>query len=208
MKHLVQVFAKAPEPGRTKTRLIPLLGAEGAAALHARMARDTLQCLTAHPDLAVELWCHPHDHHPFFEDCRRRFDVPLFRQRGGELGARMDHALHHGLDRQPHALLVGTDCPGLRADDLLEAGRALQAGADAVLGPALDGGYYLIGLRRPRPRLFRDMPWGSARVLDLTRHRLRQAGLRWHELTPRADVDRPEDLRHYPHLAGAGDAPC
>ncbi len=200
MKHLVQVFARAPLPGRTKTRLIPVLGAEGAAALHARLTRDTLQRLTAHPALEVELWCHPDEAHPFFRDCQARFDVPLFCQRGGDLGARMDHALRHGLDRRPHVLLVGTDCPALRAEDLVTAGEALRDGHDVVLGPALDGGYYLIGLRRPRPRLFRDMPWGSAQVLELTRHRLRQAGLHWYELPRRADLDRPEDLARFPHL--------
>jgi uncharacterized protein len=78
---------------------------------------------------------------------------------------------------------------------LVAAVRALQGGADAVLGPAADGGYFLIGLRRAQPQLFRGIAWGSAKVLDATRARLRQAGLRWQELAIHPDLDRPQDLR-------------
>ena len=91
------------------------------------------------------------------------------------------------------SLLIGTDCPALTATELRAAGLALAEGNDAVFIPAEDGGYVLIGLRRPIDSLFDGVPWGSDRVMDHTRESLRRVGLRWRELSPSWDVDRPED---------------
>ena len=98
------------------------------------------------------------------------------------------------------AILIGTDCPGLEPRHLRETASALAEGYDAVLGPALDGGYYLVGLRRDLPALFRDIDWGSSRVMQQTRDRLAAAGMRWHELEARRDLDRPGDLALFPTL--------
>ena len=97
-------------------------------------------------------------------------------------------------------VLIGTDCPVLRATDLRAAARALRSGADAVLSPAEDGGYALIGLRRISPRLFSGVHWGTDTVLGETRTRLRQLGWRWRELRTVWDVDRPEDYRRLARL--------
>jgi rSAM/selenodomain-associated transferase 1 len=110
----------------------------------------------------------------------------------------MSHALECGIARGGPAVLIGTDCPALAADDLHEAFRALHSGHDAVLGPSADGGYYLIGLRRPEPQLFSDMQWGTPSVLDTTRARLRSSNMRWHELRTLHDIDTPTDLIHLP----------
>ncbi len=149
----------------------------------------------------VELWCTPDALHPFFLACRSRFGVRLRVQRGADLGARMADALH----RRFPALVMGSDCPSVTVSDLRAARQALESGADAVLGPARDGGYVLLGLSRPIPGLFRSMPWGSGSVLDETRARLRGRGLRWHELPVRWDVDRPADLRELSRLDGWAD---
>jgi glycosyltransferase A (GT-A) superfamily protein (DUF2064 family) len=102
--------------------------------------------------------------------------------------------MYRALRRHPGAVLIGSDCPALRPSDLRAALRALRAGADAVLSPAEDGGYPLIGLRRVSRRLFDGVSWGSARVLEQTRRRLARLGWRWTELRTLWDVDRPEDV--------------
>lgn len=188
------VFAKAPIPGQTKTRLIPALGAEGAAALHAQLCRRTL-ALAARCGIAeVELWCSPDANHPFFVECRQAYGVALKTQQGADLGERMAHALADALTARRYAVLIGTDCADRDEHDLQQAFDALARGHDAVLGPAADGGYVLIGLRAQAPDLFAAIDWGSEKVLAQTRRRLAELSCTWHELPMRHDVDRPADL--------------
>lgn len=191
------VFAKAPVAGRVKTRLIPVLGADGACALHARLVRHTLATAVQADVCPVELWCAPSAGHPFFEACQREFGVTLHVQSGKCLGERMSQALEHVLQRCPYAVLIGTDCPALTMDDLRQALTALEKGVDAVLGPAEDGGYVLIGLRRHQRPVFDQIPWGTSAVLDETRERLSMLRWNWEELPVRWDVDRPEDVARF-----------
>ncbi|AGA34525.1 protein of unknown function DUF2064 [Thioalkalivibrio nitratireducens DSM 14787] len=186
------VFAKAPEPGQVKTRLIPALGAEGAARLHRRLVRRVLAAARASAVGPVELWAASDARHPFFAQCRREFGCALRAQLAGDLGQRMSVALHAQLP----ALLVGSDAPGLDAARLQDAAAALVEGGDAVLIPALDGGYVAIGLAVPAPGLFTEMPWGGAEVLQRTVDRCREQGLRCSRRPPCPDVDRPDDLIH------------
>jgi rSAM/selenodomain-associated transferase 1 len=185
------VFARAPVPGQAKRRLIPALGEEGAARLYQALAKA---CLTSACEAAVgpvELWCTPGTDHPFFAACRSEFRVSLYQQQGADLGERMAYALSQELP----ALIMGSDCPSLAAADLREAAVALSQGADAVLGPAHDGGYVLLGLSRIDASLFGGIAWGTDTVLQETRSRLWQLGWHWHELPLRFDIDRPDDLR-------------
>ena len=188
------VFARAPEPGRVKTRLVPLLGEKGAAALHARLVERTLEMALASGVGSVELYCTPRINEAFFLRNQMRIGVRLRSQGKGDLGERMYRAFKRALRHHPCALLIGSDCPALRPADLQAAARALRDGADAVFVPAEDGGYPLIGLRRISRRLFDGIPWGGATVLDRTRARLRRLGWRWKELRTLWDVDRPEDV--------------
>jgi len=184
------VFARAPQPGRVKTRLVPLLGAQGAARLYAQMLEKTLQTAMAADFERVELYCASAINSSYFEEIRRRYGVRLRAQGRGSLGDRM----HRALRRYPGAVLIGSDCPSLRPADLRAAAAALREGADAVLSPAEDGGYALIGARRSARALFDGVQWGSVRVLDQTRARLKRLGWVWKELRTVWDVDRPEDL--------------
>lgn len=194
----VVVFAKAPEPGKVKTRLIPALGEAGAAALHRRLVMHCLLAATGAQLGPVELWCAPDAGDPFFFECERRLGVSLHSQGAGDLGARMRRAFEAVLARATRAILVGSDIPALSAQYLRDAERALVAGNDAVIGPAGDGGYVLIGLSRCDAELFREIPWGGPKVLPETRRRI--AVLRWRlaELPALWDVDRPEDLERLP----------
>lgn len=188
------VFARAPEPGRVKTRLAPLLGKWGAARLHARLVERTLGTALAAGFENVDLYCSPGINDIFFIKNQKRFGVGLRSQGRGDLGDRMYRAFARALRSHAYVVLIGSDCPVLRPADLRAAARALQAGGDAVLSPAEDGGYALIGLRRVSRRLFDGIAWGTPEVLAQTRRRLRQLRWRWKELRTVWDVDRPEDV--------------
>lgn len=197
----VIVFAKAPVPGTAKTRLVPLLGAEGAAALHARFVKRTLETARKGSFARIELHGTPDIEDPFFRFCAGHYGVALVAQTEGDLGARMLAAFERALGGCARALLIGCDCPALTARDLRRAEHALRDGADAVFSPCEDGGYALIGLRRADARLFEDIAWGSATVMPEMRRRLAALGWRWRELETVWDVDRPED---YERLMASG----
>jgi hypothetical protein len=187
---VLQVFAKAPIPGRVKTRLIPKLGKLGAANLHKQLV---WHCLQKFSDLfSIQLWCAPDEHHPFFQTCQTDFGVSLHCQQGADLGERMTYALASVIPTP--AILIGSDCPSLNVQTISDAFAALQHDNLVVLAPAEDGGYVLIGMQRIIPELFVDMPWGTDQVLTITRARLLNLGLRWKELPTQWDVDRPEDV--------------
>ena len=171
----VLVFARAPVPGRVKTRLIPRLGEFRAARLHARLTARALRTAVAAGCGRVEM----HD---------------TTKQRGADLGERMYRALSGALRRHRAAILIGTDCPALRPSDLRRAARLLAGGCHAVLAPVEDGGYVLIGVRRVAPCLFAGIEWGGASVYAATVARLDSLAYRWRALRTLWDVDRPEDL--------------
>ena len=194
----VVVFAKAPEPGKVKTRLIPALGAEGAAALHRRLVRHSLRTAQEAALGPVELWCAPDARHAFFRECAREFGVSLHSQGEGDLGERMRSAFEAALSRAARVILVGGDIPALSSRYLRDAERALRGDHDAVIGPAEDGGYVLVGLARSDAELFRGIPWGGPEVLKETRLRIAALGWRGLELPTLWDADRPEDLERLP----------
>lgn len=184
-------------PGACKTRLIPALGPEAAAKLAEDLLIGTLERI-ATADLAeVELWCAPDISHHAFQELAKRHELQLQTQRGADLGERMKAATAAALAANERVLLIGTDCPELDAAYLQQALAALEE-RPAVLGPADDGGYVLLGLRRAAvtvlAALFAPMPWGSDQVAAITRERMRAAGLEWTELPSLTDIDRPEDL--------------
>ena len=194
------LFTRYPEPGRTKTRLIPALGAQGAAALQrrmseaivARMARFAAQ-YPVRPEIRysdgtqqdMEAWLSS--------------AIPCLPQGEGNLGDRLRRAFAQAFAQGAQAVVVvGADCPGLTPALFAQAFGALKQQA-LVLGPAMDGGYYLIGLNHPAPDLFAGIPWGSGEVLAATLKQARGLALSTHLLEPLADVDRLEDLRHLDH---------
>jgi rSAM/selenodomain-associated transferase 1 len=179
---MIIVFAKAPVPGKAKTRLVPALGEWGAAGLHARLLRHALRTARIAGCGPVEV--HGSARHSFF----RSLNTPFRLQRGRDLGERM----HHALARNPGAILIGTDCPELTAADLRRADGWLRGGYDVVLAPAEDGGYALIGARHVSAEMFRNIAWGTSNVYEETVKRL--SGYRWRALRTVWDVDRPEDL--------------
>jgi len=200
----VIVMAKAPDPGAVKTRLIPALGAEGAAALAARLLKHTLAQTRDARIGPVMLAGAPTTDHPFLRYCATRYGAALVAQPDGDLGMRMDALLSAALTEHGRALVIGSDCPALGAPQLRAAAEHLAAGADVVLAPTEDGGYALVGLRAPQPALFADIAWSTPAVLKQTRARIAAAGLKAAELPLLWDVDRPEDLARLAQEAPAG----
>ncbi len=186
----VAVLAKAPVAGFAKTRLIPALGAGGAAALQVRLTERAVATACASGIGPVTLWCTPDESHASFRALRSRFAISLARQCDGDLGARM---LAPIAAAKGPALIIGTDAPALTAAHLRK-GADVLSNVDVVVFPAEDGGYALIGMRNAQATLFTDMPWGTADVMEETRRRLRRLGLIWQEPVTLWDVDVPADL--------------
>jgi rSAM/selenodomain-associated transferase 1 len=183
----IALFARYPAPGAAKTRLIPALGADGAARLHRRLVEETLAVVrasrlefavhaTGAPLVDFADWLGP--------------AVPLVAQGEGDLGARLARVA-------TPCVLIGADCPDLLPAHLLEAAAALAAGRAAV-GPAEDGGYWLLALPQPVPGAFVGIDWGSDRVFAQTLPHLENPVV----LARLADCDRPEDLARWPRLLG------
>ena len=190
----IAILARAPLPGQAKTRLIPALGAPGAARTQRRFTRNTLRLAAAVDTGSVTLWCAPDAGQRFFRALHRAQGVALESQCGGDLGARMQHACaHHFASRldQP-LLLIGTDCAVLAPGHLQAAARALKQ-HEVVVVPAEDGGYVLIGMWRLIPEVFERIDWSTPQVMTQTRERLTQAGVEWLEMPTLWDVDEPAD---------------
>ena len=192
------VFAKAPVPGRVKTRLAVTIGAAAAAAVYRELAATTLAhaagARSAGVVTAIELWCDPDPDHDELRALAARAGATLHRQPAGDLGARMAGAIADALQRHAAVLLVGTDCPLLDASYLARAAELL-AGHDAVLGPAEDGGYVLVGATRPLR--FARVRWSSPHALADTEAEFAAAGLSWRAAATLWDVDTPSDLARW-----------
>ncbi len=193
----VIVMAKAPIPGFAKTRLIPALGADRAAALAERLLHAAVAQAIAAALGPVDLCCTPDRVYPAFARYFGSAGIELSDQGNGDLGARMARAFERWLANGRCAVMIGTDAPALDAAMLTRAAHGLSD-ADAVFVPAFDGGYALIGLRRHAPSLFDDMRWSTSTVMARTRQRLAAAGLTHVELPAVADIDEAADLVHLP----------
>lgn len=193
------VFAKAAEAGASKTRLMPLLGASGAAAAHAELVQRTLAWVAplagANSRYAVSLW--GASQHRMLKAWSRQAGLPLWQQADGDLGWRMQHALANALAQgASKAIVVGSDCPVMDSNYIDLAQRALDE-ADIVFGPAEDGGYVLVGCKCSRAELFEGIEWGSSRVLAQSLAKAEACGLSVALLETLWDVDRPEDWLRY-----------
>ena len=198
------LFARFPVAGKVKTRLIPALGAEGAAALHRRLVLRTLRtahalCLAQNVELEIRFaGADANAMQHWLGDgwlCRPQSD--------GDLGERMAGALaESSREGSPATVIIGSDCPTLSAEVLAAAFEALKS-SPVVFGPATDGGYYLIGLNRLLPELFQGVAWGTETVLAQSLQILERIGIRPAKLTPLDDLDRPDDLAAWRRIVAA-----
>ncbi len=193
------IYAKAPIPGHVKTRLCPPLTPDEAATLHGTFVQDTLErskVAATKLKLAFDrfLACAPSSTHVFFKIMQERQEVELINQVGDDLGARMNQSFQTMFAMgYPRVLIIGTDVPSLPLDHYNQA-LALLESNDLVLGPALDGGFYLIGLKQAAPELFNDIPWSTKQVFALTQEKAARLGLKTALIPSWRDIDTIDDL--------------
>lgn len=188
------IFARFPVPGRVKTRLATAIGAERACQLYAAFLTDLVQRLRASCDRRLLAYTPDSPEAVEFFRNQASDDFGLWPQPEGSLGERLNRCFETHLSPTDRVIVIGSDAPTLPPRFIAEAVAAL-ADTDAVLGPATDGGYFLVGLRQPCPQLFSGIDWGGARVLEQTVQRVQAAGLDLHLLPPWYDVDAPDDLQ-------------
>ncbi len=189
----VGVFVKFPEPGKVKTRLAESVGAEKACTLYTKMIDHVLDKTLRPSPYPYTFFCDPFRPE---QDYRRFFsqgDYAIEMQEGKDLGERLLQASKRLLSRYSYALIIGTDCLDITPAILEEASMGLLSGRDLILGPAQDGGYYLIGVNRVRPELFSGIEWSSSRVFDQTMNKAK--GLNTHFLPMLSDIDTLDDLK-------------
>jgi len=198
MSTLVQVFAKYPQAGEVKTRLIPTVGEQGAADLQEALLTDLLWRL--HGEFEIELWGTESAAKPIYKKCINDFHVGFRRQKdgegvGGDLGLRMEDAFASAFRRARLPVLVGADCPALDADLIDAMSYELKYGSDAVMVPATDGGYVALGLAVKNYQLFRGIDWGTKRVADQTLEAMFNTGIQCAVFEPVQDVDTIGDVK-------------
>jgi rSAM/selenodomain-associated transferase 1 len=190
----ILVFAREPLLGKVKSRLAVEIGAKQALAVYQAMLARVGQLLIQSQIAAWDLWVTSNlSHKNFVSICNK---TNIYMQTGQDLGARMDAAIRQTLLKKSveSVILIGTDCPALTERYLDQALLALESGVDVVLGPAEDGGYVLVGMRRPIAAVFEDIPWGTEQVMQRTLEALKAKELTYRLLDTLWDVDRPEDL--------------
>ncbi|MBU0484559.1 MAG: TIGR04282 family arsenosugar biosynthesis glycosyltransferase [Proteobacteria bacterium] len=191
------IFTRYPKPGASKTRLIPALGAEGAANLQKQMTEQIIRQarLTGqHRQAELEVRFTGASKAEIYSWLPA--EIPCLPQGKGDLGDRLARAFMASFTSADKTITVGADCPALTHKIITKALDHLT-NFDLVLGPAHDGGYYLIGLKDYQPELFNSIPWGTEEVLTITIARAKKKGLSIFQLETLFDVDRPEDIRHF-----------
>ncbi|WP_017319132.1 TIGR04282 family arsenosugar biosynthesis glycosyltransferase [Mastigocladopsis repens] len=201
-QHLI-IFTRYPKPGETKTRLIPALGTEGAANLQRQMTEHTLfQVKQLQSSSAISFEVRFAGGNLQLMQDWLGYELVYRPQGEGDLGSRMAQSFFNAFQAGAEkVIIIGTDCPGVNVEILGKAFEQLQH-SNLVLGPAVDGGYYLIGLQRPVPELFINIDWGTSQVLQQTIDIAQTLNLSVAYLASLADIDRPEDLPIWKKIIG------
>ena len=198
-KNKLLIFTKSPVLGEVKTRLQPDYSQEQSLTVHKNLLLNTLMKTKEIKEVDIELCCTPDRTTTFFLNCENNFPVSLSNQCGADLGERMAFAFSVALQKYENVVVIGTDCPDISKDYISQAFESL-AENNAVIGPAADGGYVLLGLREYSPKIFQSISWGSGSVFVQTENALNELSWSYKELDIMHDVDRPEDLQRYQEL--------
>lgn len=194
-QQLLIVFAKAPLEAQCKTRLIPLLGENGATEFYRDLLQYCLHTVSQLDSTDIALYVTPHTQHSFIQQLATNYGSALQPQQGKHLGERMHQAIQQELQQYQRVVLIGSDCPDISVHYLEQAFDALKH-SDLVIGPATDGGYVLIGGQRISPTIFANTHWGSEQVLAQCLKNIHRAGYSHHCLAPLQDIDTPGDFLH------------
>ena len=197
-ENLLMVFVKYPTPGAVKQRLAQHLGSDRAAEIYKKIAETIVQKVApaSSEDYILEIYFSPQEDEKLVRQWLAENEC-FSSQQGSDLGARMSNAFLHAFAAgYTKALLIGSDCPDISRDIITQSFDMLKS-KHIVLGPAYDGGYYLIGVREPIPELFSNIEWGTEQVLSQTKDKINAAGLSLGLLPMLRDIDRVEDLQYY-----------
>ncbi|MCN4144788.1 MAG: TIGR04282 family arsenosugar biosynthesis glycosyltransferase [Thiohalomonas sp.] len=191
---LVIIFAREPVAGQVKTRLIPALGEEAATNLYKQLLDYAINNVITSDLSPANICITPESNRHYFTQmaCSSQFQLSV--QSGNDLGARMYNALALALKHYSKAILIGTDCPFLSHNDLQQAIAALDNN-DMVFSPANDGGYLLVGAKAVNPQVFKQIDWGTEKVMAQTRMMLLKHKVSWQELSAKNDIDIEDDLK-------------
>ena len=188
------VFVRYPEPGKVKTRIARELGAEKAAEIYSLIAGSVIEEVSGSDEYGTAIYFDPPETEAAIRQWLGRDDVSYEPQSGVTIGERMsdafDRVFSGGAEK---AVLIGTDIPEITGEIVTEAFRILEY-KDAVIGPAEDGGYYLLGLKKPAPHLFSGIEWGSKTVFEQTIGRIRKLNIGYKSLDTLRDVDTAGDI--------------
>lgn len=195
MNAQINIAARAPQYGKAKTRLAKNVGKRAALRVHHYLLKQTVRTAVDSQLGNITIYCAGPSQHPAFKQLKRQYGVIIRPQVAGDLGRRMHQVFKRTLASYHTAILIGTDCCHLQADDLRTASEALLHN-NSVFFNAADGGYVLIGLQQPQAGLFASMPWGTPRIWAITQRRLMQRQQNYRLLGQRYDIDTLVDLRH------------
>lgn len=198
-KNKLLIFTKSPVLGEVKTRLQPDYSQEQSLTVHKNLLLNTLTKIKGVEGIDIELCCTPNRATMFFLNCENKFPISLSNQYGADLGERMAFAFSVALQTYENVVVIGTDCPDINEAYISQAFVSLEK-SNAVIGPAVDGGYVLLGLRKYSREIFENISWGSGTVFVQTENALNELSWSYTELDIMHDVDRPEDLQRYPEL--------
>ena len=193
------IFTRTPIKGKVKTRLQPIYTIGQSLFLHTYLLQRTIAEFQPCQNIDIEICCTPSYQHPVFSQYNTSFNISLSLQIGKDLGERMLNAMNYGLRDHNKVIIIGTDCYEINESYINKAFTALEKN-DVVIGPAFDGGYVLIGMRRSINEVFDAIPWGTKHVLERTRNQLQRSSITWHELPTLRDIDNAEDLHYFPEL--------
>ena len=193
------IYTKSPVLGDVKTRLQPDYSPEQSLIVHKALMSNTLELTKSLKNIDIELCCAPDRNTSFFLECENNYPIQLNNQHGVDLGERMALSFSVALQMYEKVVVIGTDCPDIDEAYIEDAFTTLND-VDAVIGPAMDGGYVLLGLCKFSLEVFSGISWGGDTVLVQTENALDELGWSYRELTMKHDVDRPEDLLRYPEL--------
>ncbi len=192
-KTALLIFAKTPAKGKVKTRLIPGIGEEYSTRLYEELFHHTMNIALESDVNEIQIWCSPSRDAACFQNYDRYNNVSLYIQQGNDLGDRMFFALNKVLNHFDACVLIGCDCPDLMSTDINRACVLLEH-SDVVLGPAIDGGYYMLASRKSSSRLFENIEWSTASVYKKTVTNLSNLGWGWQQLRTLSDIDETSDL--------------
>jgi len=187
------IFIKEPIAGQCKTRLIPLLGEQGAADFYKQLVSHSVTTAKQLNNIDIALYTYPETQHPFIQNLAANSATSIHSQQGKDLGERMYNALHTSLKSYAHCVLIGSDCPGITSDYIEQAFKALESNT-ITLGPATDGGYVLIGCNKLSTSVFANTKWSSPTVLQQCLENIQQLNYSHHLLDELWDVDTPNDF--------------